>query len=95
MPYHLLYHPEVPAIDLKSIDRRTRERIRKAIEHRLLTDPIHFGEPLRRTLKGYRKLRVGDYRVIYEVHGSEIRIYAIGHRKEIYRSELRYWSAKR
>ncbi|MEW6096323.1 MAG: type II toxin-antitoxin system RelE/ParE family toxin, partial [bacterium] len=41
-------------------------RIRKAIEQRLATDPVKYGEPLRRSLQGYRKLRVGDYRVIYK-----------------------------
>jgi len=42
-------------------------RIQSAIEKRLLTDPVKFGIPLRSTLRGYRKLRVGDYRVIYKI----------------------------
>ncbi len=38
-------------------------------------------------LAGLYKLRVGDYRVIYEVLWDEetIVIHAIGHRREIYR----------
>lgn len=91
MFYKLLYHPDVAKKDLPSINRDIQTRLRKAIEQRLLIDPIRYGEPLRRSLKGYRKLRVGDYRVIYEVRGSEIRVYAIGHRKEIYEWTLRPW----
>lgn len=92
MPYQIRYHPDVPARDLPRINGNLQKRIRRAIEQRLLVDPVRYGEPLRRSLKGYRKLRVGDYRVIYEVRGTEIRIYAIGHRKEIYEERLRTWS---
>ena len=92
MPYQLAYHPDVPKKDLPLINRNIQERIRKAIEQRLLADPIRYGEPLRRSLKGYRKLRAGDYRVIYDIRGTQIRIFAIGHRKEIYESRLRSWT---
>lgn len=91
MPYQLLYHPDVPKLDLPKINRNLQERIRKAIEQRLMADPVHYGEPLRRSLKGYRKMRVGDYRVIYEIHGTQIRIHAIGNRRDIYESPLRSW----
>jgi len=38
-------------------------------------------------LKGFYKLRVGDYRVIYEILYEErtIVVHAIGHRRDIYR----------
>ncbi len=44
-------------------------------------------EALTGDLAGLYKLRVGDYRVIYEVLHDEqtIVIHAIGHRREIYR----------
>ena len=84
MAHTLLYHPLVPKEDLPALDKRMRDRIERAIHERLLHDPIQFGAPVRRGLHGYRKLRVGDYRVIYEVVGREIRIYAIGHRREVY-----------
>ncbi len=94
MPYQLHYHPDIPRFDLPLINRNLQKRIQKAIEKRLWIDPIKYGEPLRRSLKGFRKLRVGDYRVIYEVVDDEIRIYTIGHRKEIYENKLRSWPAK-
>jgi len=68
----LLYHPDVKAIDLQRIDSKLKERIRKAIETRLTSAPHQYGEPLRKTLKGYWKLRVGDYRVVFKIVETEV-----------------------
>ncbi len=84
MPYTLVYHPDVRSEDLPKISRNMRERIARAIETRLGTEPQRYGEPLRRTLKGYWKLRVGDYRVVFKIVGLEVRIYGIIHRREVY-----------
>jgi mRNA interferase RelE/StbE len=84
MHFTLHYHPSVCVEDLPRIDRRTKDRIRKAIEERLQTAPHEYGEPLRKSLKGYWKLRVGDYRVVFEVIESEVWILGIMHRKSVY-----------
>jgi mRNA interferase RelE/StbE len=84
MPYDLVYHPDVHSKDIPAISRNLRERIARAIETRLRTEPQRHGEPLRRTLKGYWKLRVGDYRVVFKVVKSEVWIYGIIHRREVY-----------
>jgi len=84
MPYTLVYHPDVRSEDLPKISRNLRERIAHAIEARLGTELQRYGEPLRRTLKGYWKLRVGDYRVVFKMAGLEVRIYGIIHRREVY-----------
>jgi mRNA interferase RelE/StbE len=83
MPNQIFYHPDVQR-DLSRLSGNIKIRIRRAIEERLLKDPIAYGEPLKRTLKGYRKLRVGDYRIIYKLEGTNIIILTIGHRKEAY-----------
>lgn len=77
------YHPEV-ARDIAGFPQNIKVRIRRAIEDRLILDPVKFGEPLRRSLSGLRKLRVGDYRVIYRIQGHTVVILKIGHRKEVY-----------
>ena len=43
--------------------------------------------PLSRNLSGFYKLRVGDWRVIYDVNHKKnvITVHKVGHRKEIYR----------
>lgn len=84
MAYKIIYHPDIPKEDLTQIPKNMQEVIRRAIETRLIPDPYLAGEPLRQSLKGHRKLRVGDYRVIYRVQGNEIIILKIGHRKEVY-----------
>jgi len=82
--YTLKYHPSVQGEDLPRLDRKARDRIKRAIEERLATAPQDYGEPLRRTLKGYWKLRVGDYRVVFKIQGKAITILGILHRKEGY-----------
>lgn len=84
MSYSLVYHPDIAKYDLPKIPRNMQQVIRRAIETRLLFNPVLAGEPLRQSLKGQRKLRVGDYRVIYRVEANDIIILKIGHRKEVY-----------
>lgn len=86
MSYFIFYHPDV-AKDVSSFPRNIKFRIQKAIEDRLLEDPLRYGEPLRRSLQGYRKMRVGDYRVIYKIHSKKIIVLKIGHRKEVYKKD--------
>ena len=85
MLYKLKYHPEVKKTDLPKIDLKKRNIIKKAIEERLASQPEIYGKPLQRTLKGYWKLRVGDYRVIFKVASNSVFIFGIIHRKEVYR----------
>ena len=82
--FQVIYHPDVPRKDLPGISSGMKGRIQKAIEAKLTSSPQEFGEPLRRTLKGYWKLRVGDYRVIYKIESKTVVVFRIGHRREIY-----------
>lgn len=54
------------------------------IEARLSTSPERFGAPLSGSLRGYWKLRVGDYRVVFKVGEGEVWILAVLHRKDVY-----------
>ena len=83
-PFVLLYHPDVKAVDLPKLDAKIKDRLKKAIETRLASAPHQYGEPLRKTLKGYWKLRVGDYRVVFKIVENEVWILGIIHRKEVY-----------
>ncbi len=84
MSFNLKYHPDVKDIDIPSLNKRLSIRVKKAIETRLMTAPHLYGEPLRKTLKGYWKLRVGDYRVVFKVVKNEVWILGIIHRKKVY-----------
>ena len=85
MAYNLVYHSEVEKIDLPRINKKNKSMIKRAIEDRLKTQPVIYGKPLQRTLKGYWKLRVGEFRVVFKIFGNELRIYGIIHCKRIYR----------
>jgi mRNA interferase RelE/StbE len=84
MPFSAIYHPEIKKRDIPKLNADIRDRIRRAIETRLLIAPHEYGEPLRKSLKGYWKLRIGDYRVVFRILGDEILILGLCHRKEIY-----------
>lgn len=83
MAFELAYHAEVQD-DVARLDERLKKRIKTAIETRLTVAPHQYGEPLRKTLKGYWKLRVGDYRVVFKISGNEVWILGIIHRKDVY-----------
>ena len=49
----------------------------------LKTDP-YAGKPLRGEWKGVYSLRVGAYRVLYQVKEKEVLLLTVGHRKHVY-----------
>ncbi len=84
--WELRYSGSVIDNDIPQLDHAVKLRIRKAIESKLMTDPIRFGKPLRYSLHHLRSLRVGDYRVLYHVDADEqsVSIVSVGHRRDIY-----------
>jgi|WetSurMetagenome_2_1015567.scaffolds.fasta_scaffold130779_3 mRNA interferase RelE/StbE len=84
MAFTLSYHPDVRNLDLPLINKNIKQRIKKGIEERLAIAPEKYSDPLRKTLKGYRKMRIGDYRIILKVVETQIYILCIRHRKDVY-----------
>ncbi len=84
--YEVLFRPENES-DLKPLGRGDRNRLFGAIEERLTVDPESYGKPLRGPLARLRRIRVGDFRIAYQVREKGIVIWAVRHRKDIY-SEL-------
>jgi len=89
LSFVVIYHPDVKSVDIPQLNETLKRRIKKAIEERLKTAPQRYGEPLRKTLKGYWKLRVGDYRIIFKVIETEVWILGIVHRKNVYARVLK------
>lgn len=79
-------YTESAAKEILNLDNSIKKIIKKAIEDKLATDPLKFGVPLRRNLLGLFKLRVGNYRIIYQIKKNEVvvLVVAIGHRKQVY-----------
>jgi mRNA interferase RelE/StbE len=78
---------DTAARELANLDRKVARRITARINW--LADNWHDLKPeaLSGDLVGLFKLRVGDYRIIYEVLEAEgvLVIHAIGHRRDVYR----------
>mgnify|MGYP001603520701 CR=1 FL=1 len=82
-PFAVLYHAGTHD-DLDLLPRNLIARITRAADERLSQAPDRYGERLRKALKGFWKLRVGDHRVIYEISGREVRVFAIMNRRDVY-----------
>ena len=70
--------------DSRSLPKETRGRAALSILE-LATLPSPQGVE---KLKGYERLyrlRVGDYRIVYEVTGEDVTVIAVSHRKDVYR----------
>lgn len=86
MIFTIQYAEGVVKEDIPQLSSEIKKRIRISIEKKLSNEPEKFGKPLRRSLKAYRKLRVGDYRVIFRIEESFAKIFVIGHRSVIYKA---------
>jgi mRNA interferase RelE/StbE len=82
--YTIEYAEVVARVDIPALPKTVRNRIRAAVETKLRTHPDLYGKPLRRSLHGYRKVRVGNYRVVFRIEKKKVKIFAIRHRKEVY-----------
>ena len=83
--FEITYIDSVINADIPKLSTSDKKRIKEAIEKKLITEPEVFGKPLRSSLGGYRKLRVGDHRVIFQIQGQKIKILCIGHRSTVYK----------
>jgi len=72
--------------DLKNIDKTWQKKLIQTIETTLTTEP-YSGKKLVGNLSDYFRVRVGDYRIIYEIFDDivTVEIIKIKHRKNIYK----------
>jgi mRNA interferase RelE/StbE len=74
--------------DLPDILEPWKSEIQAAIKNKLMTCPTDYSRPLRKSLKGYRKFRVGDYRIVFKIDGTVVEIFAIQHHSKVYESTI-------
>ena len=84
MPYSLKIKQSAYK-ELQRLDQKERIHIVSAIDK--LTDNPHIGKVLKGELSGLRRIRSGNYRVIYEINEGEVLVLVlrIAHRKQVYR----------
>ena len=83
MTFRLVY-TERAARDIRALDPGTRARLGHALR-RLEQDPGRNSRRLTQPAQGTYRFRIGDYRVICDVTGSDIVVLRVGHRSTIYR----------
>lgn len=81
--YEISYHRKV-IDDISTISTAHKNAIKKSIEEKLTNAPEIFGKPLQFSLTGLRSLRVGDYRVVFQLKKHEVFILLIAHRSVVY-----------
>lgn len=81
--YQIEYHDKILE-DLSRLTSTYKTRIRKAIEEKIVINPLVFGKPLRNSLKNVRSTRVGEYRIIFMIQGKKVKILAMAHRSIVY-----------
>ncbi|MCY4587814.1 MAG: type II toxin-antitoxin system RelE/ParE family toxin [Bryobacterales bacterium] len=76
---------ESAAKELKRVAKPERTRIVAAIDR--LAETPHLGTVLKGDMRGLRRLRIGDRRVLYEVRGDElvVLVVRIAYRGDAYR----------
>ena len=76
---------ESAAKELRRVATPDRTRIVAAIDR--LAETPHLGAALKGDLRGLRRLREGDYRVVYEVRDEElvVLVVRVAHRRDAYR----------
>jgi mRNA interferase RelE/StbE len=86
--FRIEYLEGVVTEDIPELPTAMAAMIRRAINSRLTVDPIAYGKPLRHSLRGRWRLRVGDWRVVYlvDLRRRVVKVTAIRHRKDIYES---------
>ncbi len=69
--------------DPSKLSRNVKVQVREAI-YSLVGDPQQ-GIKLSGAWEGYRRLRTGNYRIIYRIYDDELIVHYVRHRKEAYR----------
>jgi mRNA interferase RelE/StbE len=71
--------------EVQALPKEDQRRIVAAVDG-LREDPLK-GSILSAEWRGFRRLRVGDYRVVYAFDGREllVSVVRVGHRREVYR----------
>jgi len=69
--------------DLRRLDAQMHRRVLEVLE-RLQEDPFQ-GQRLTNVAIGQWRIRVGDYRIHYDIEGEQVLLYRVRHRREIYR----------
>jgi len=75
--WNVVIHKLVLSEDFKRVDPPSRRLILKSIYKKLGKDPESYGSPLSGEYRGYWKLKVAHYRVIYRIIKNRVMVIVI------------------
>jgi mRNA interferase RelE/StbE len=81
-PYHLVISNRFRR-DLRRLDGIMHRRVLEVLE--ALQENPQQGSQLTNVPIGKWRIRVGDYRIRYDIEGDQVLLYRVRHRKDIYR----------
>ncbi len=85
MKYHLIIESRARK-DLQSLDLIVQKHIAKKLKYFIeQPNPLQFAKKLVDSSGGDYRWRVGNYRVVFDVTGKEIRLLRVQHRKDVYK----------
>ena len=69
---------KLPLVDQKRLGRKLKFFSSHAA-------PLLFAKPLKHSQFGQYRFRIGDYRLLFDIHTDTIYIVKVGHRRDVYR----------
>ena len=102
--FEIVYFPEVIHEDIPNLPLKIKARIKKAMgfakgdrQFPLLRTSVwlcqrewtELGKPLHYSWTGHRRIRVGDYRIVYKIDFQNRRVIIVlnKHRKDVYKAK--------
>jgi len=75
---------------IKDISRLGKKEARRIIDkiEKDLSDDAESYPVLKGDFAGLRKMRVGDYRIVFTIIDNNVLVLRVGHRREIYKKEV-------
>lgn len=89
LPYMIEFLEEA-AGDWLALDPSVRKRLTNSVE-RLKTNPMKYGRSLGGRLHGLRRIRSGDYRIVYRINeaAKTVEVGVACHRRDVYAIALK------
>ena len=88
MPAYRLLYKKPAAKDIQKLPKPVQKRLKVKLEWFIdQPNPLKFAEPLTKPADAQYRFRVGSYRVLFDVEGSNVIILYVQHRREVYQNK--------
>lgn len=86
MPKYQLLYKKVAVKSIQKLSPQIKKRLQIKLEFfEIQEDPLIFAKALTKPADAQYRFRVGNYRILFDLEGSNIIILLVQHRKDIYR----------